>query len=189
MAISNRVRQQIIGWVGQKGYDILFEEGDAIKPGLGPEDDHWEDWRRTSLPTLHRVFQWFDGYATYPLREREYAGTIADPPEAVEETLWEQGLCRNPLAALKTDPLDNTEVGSWMYREDPTAERQVHVMLFRIGTGDAVETDLYAHKEYAAGHPDPEIAVKHYNAEDYSPAAGVGWVQEHLPVEERPRFE
>jgi len=176
------LRRRLIGWVGRRGFPVLYEgDGDSATRRLGPEDDHVEDWRRTALPNLHTVFSWFDGYAAYQLDDDEFAGRIDEQPDAVEELLWDRGCCRNPLAALKTDPSGDVEVGSWMYREEPTADRQVHVMLFRA---DGDGTDLYAHEEYSAGHPDPAVAIKHYEAEDYDPDAGVSWVQEHLPVED-----
>lgn len=137
------------------------------------------------LPNLHNLFEWFDGYAHYPLDKDEYAGTIPRPPEEVEEILWDNGLIRNPLAALKTDPMGNVENGSWMYREERNAVRQVHVMLFRIESENDIIMHVYAHEEYSAGHPDSEIAVKHYEGVDYDPRAGVEWVRTNLPVEQR----
>lgn len=188
MGLIDRLRRRAVREVGTTGYDFLYEDREVTRAGLGPEADHIEDFRRKTLPNLHSVFTWFDGYTKYDLSEREYAGTVTEPPEEVEEMLWENDLIRNPLAALKTDPFGETEVGSWMYREPQDADRQVHVMLFRHESDDGVVTDLYAHEEYSAGHPDPEIAVKHYNAEDYSPEQGGKWVRENLPVEARRSF-
>lgn len=183
------MKRSLIGKVGEKGFTMLYTRDGSIRDGLGPDGDHWEDWRRRSLPTLHRVFSRFDGYAKYPLDDGEYAGTIGAGPEAVEETLWSEGLIRNPLAALKTDPFGKLETGSWMYRESPTSERQIHVILFRHPDEGDEQTDLYSHEEYAAGHPDPEVAVKHYNAVDYDPDAGVRWVRDNIPIDHRDRFE
>jgi len=188
MSQLNRLKDPIIKTVGTTGYSFLYEDREYTREGVGPEAEHLEAFRRRVLPNLHSIFKRFDGYAKYPLAEREYAGTIQDSSEEVEETLWDNGLIRNPLAALKTDPFDTTEVGSWMHRDPRDADRQVHVMLFPHTTGDAVVTDLYAHEEYSAGHPNPEIAVKHYHAEDYDPAAGVSWVRDNLPVEDLRSF-
>ncbi|WP_323190468.1 hypothetical protein [Halostella sp. PRR32] len=187
MGSFSKPKRWVIGQVGTKGYQILYADKQRTSEEMGPKADHLEEWRRGILPNLHLVFKKFDGYARYPLGENEYAGTIPDKPETVEELLWENDLRRNPLSALKTDPFGNTEVGSWMYRDQPTAERQVHVMLFE-GEGDGQTTDLYAHEECSAGHPDPEIAVKHYNAVDYNPEQGCTWVQSNLPVENRRSF-
>lgn len=186
--VPRGLKRSLVAIVGRKGFRMLYTQDGSVRDGLGPDGDHWEAWRRRSLPTLHRVFTRFDGYATYPLDETEYAGSIAATPESVEETLWADGLVRNPLAALKTDPFGTTETGSWMYRDTPTAERQVHVMLFRHDAGGAEQTDLYAHEEYAAGHPDPDVAVKHYNAVEYDPNAGVQWVRETLPIDHKGRL-
>lgn len=61
-------------------------------------------------------------------------------------------------------------------------------MRFRAESGSTVETDRYAHEEYAAGHPDPEVSVTQYRAVDYDPAAGVEWVTDTLPISHTDRF-
>lgn len=188
MGLVDSLRPKVIAWVGTKGWKFLYEDKQITRDGFGPEADHLEDYRRGTLLNLHPVFKWFDGYAKYSLLRGEYAGTIAKPPEEVEEILWENDLIRNPLAALKTDPFGETEVGSWMYRDPLDADRQVHLMLFRHESDRGVVTDLYAHEEYSAGHPDPEIAVKHYNGNDYDPEAGGDWVRENLSVEQSRSF-
>lgn len=190
MSNPSSPKRWLIGKVGTIGYSFLYEGRQMTREGLGPDADHLEDFRRKSLPNLHTVFEWLDGdgYAMYPLSQGEYAGTITEPPEEVEEMLWENDLIRNPLAALKTDPFGETEVGSWMYRDPRDADRQVHVMLFRHESDNGDVTDLYAHKEYSAGHPNPEIAVKHYNGNDYDTEAGGEWVRENLPVEDLRSF-
>jgi hypothetical protein len=72
-----------------------------------------------------------------------------------------------PLSAWKTLDDGRGEAGSWALREQPLADRQLHVMLFRTADG---ATELYAHEEYNPFHPGH--ATKHYHCVGHDPEAG-----------------
>jgi hypothetical protein len=142
---------------------------------VGPAADYWELVRRILLPLLARrvpAVKW-----SYELHGREYVGRINEPPEEVEQLLWDHGFTRMPLAAYKTLPDGSGEVGSWAFRESLTAEKQLHVMLFADGDGTAV----YAHAEYSAINP--LVALKHYRGTGYNPDAGAEQLRAKLPPE------
>lgn len=134
----------------------------------GPAATFWNRGRKALLPTLDRLARRLRmGYAAYELQDREYAGRIDAPIEDVDKLLAAHGFERMPLSAWKTLPDGRSEAGSWARRDDPFAERQLHVMLFRT---DDEETDCYVHEEFNAFHP--RYATKHYHGVDYSPRAG-----------------
>ncbi len=144
----------------------------------GPTATFWNRGRRAVLPRLDRLAQRLGvGYAAYELDAGEYAGRIDAPLEDVDKLLAAYGFERMPLSAWKTLPDGRSEAGSWARREQPLAERQLHVMLFRAG--DA--TDCYAHEEYNAFHP--EYAANHYHAVNYDPPAGCRQLQALLGEE------
>ena len=148
---------------------------DWLRFTLGPESDWWEEARQTTVPVIHDIVDGFGGYASYPMEDDEYAGTMPMHPEEAERRLASEGFIRNPIAALKTregaDGETEMEVGSWVYREKKTARRQLHVMLFRNPTDGETHTDLYAHEEYSSLNP--RVAYEHYTAEDYDPETGI----------------
>jgi len=65
----------------------------------------------------------------------------------IQQRFWERGFHRNPVAAVKTRE-SVPEIGSWVWRERPTARRQLHVMVFENTNRDGA-VDIYAHEEYA----------------------------------------
>jgi len=143
----------------------------GLRWNLDPEDDWWEDARQATLPVLDSYAERYGEYTTYPLAPEEYAGTAPMPPEEFEQRLAAERFKRNPIAALKTNPASEQEVGSWAYRDGPLARRQLHVMLFERETDNGLQTDVYAHEEYSSLHP--LVAYEHYTAVDYDPEAGV----------------
>lgn len=136
----------------------------------GPEADYVEVIRRSVLPQLNRLARrrgW--GYTAYRLGRDEFVGYIEDDPEVVEERLHAAGYERMPLAAFKYSPDGRPEVGSWAWRESLLATRQVHVMLFETGDGEA--TEVYAHDEFNAYNP--RVALAHYLGLGYVPLGGL----------------
>ncbi|CCQ34318.1 hypothetical protein HTIA_2206 [Halorhabdus tiamatea SARL4B] len=114
--------------------------------------------------------------APRPIQEDEYAGTIDKSLDEIETLLKKRGFIRNLLSRLKTRDGD-PEVGSWVYREEPRAEYQLHVMLFP-GEGDTV--DVYAHHEYSSVNSD--VAYKHFSGQALDPKRGVEMAREKLPI-------
>lgn len=106
-------------------------------------------------------------YAAYQLAPREYAGHVSGDVEDAEQMLWDAGLRRNPVAALKTLADGRGEKGSWVYRDSPFSRKQVHVMLFEANGGGV---DMYAHEEYSSINP--FVMRRHYLGVGYSPAEG-----------------
>ncbi|MBP1988305.1 hypothetical protein [Halolamina salifodinae] len=144
----------------------------------GPEAGFWEFVRGTAIPTLDKVGRAMDiGYAAYTVGYQEYAGTLEMPPEQAESFLYEHGFRRNPLSAYKTLPDGREEQGSWVWRENLLAKKQLHVMMFERRNG---ETDCFAHREYSAINP--LTALKHYRGVDYSPKKGERLLVQKLPA-------
>ncbi|WP_135664455.1 hypothetical protein [Halorhabdus rudnickae] len=107
----------------------------------------------------------------------EFAGTIHQPPDEVEDLLEDEGFIRNLLSRLKTRN-GEPEIGSWVYREDPRVEYQLHVMIF---SGDDDSVDVYAHHEYSSVNPD--VAYQHFTGDKLDPEGGVVRVREKLPID------
>ena len=156
------------------GAPIVAVAGFVLLYGLlqpthrGPTATFWNRGRAAVLPRLDRLARRFGlGYAAYELDASEYAGRIDAPLEDVDTLLAAHGFERMPLSAWKTLPDGRSEAGSWARREQPLAERQLHVMLFRPGDG---ATDCYAHEEFNAFHP--RYAADHYHSVEYDPAGG-----------------
>ncbi|MFB6353089.1 MAG: hypothetical protein ABEJ92_03295 [Halobacteriales archaeon] len=86
------------------------------------------------------------------IRENQaYVGTItadSNSEELLEEWLDAKGFRQNAIAYLKYRTRDGEreyEQGSWTYRKDTRADKQLHVRLF---DGDrASSVDIYAHRE------------------------------------------
>ena len=120
-----------------------------------------------------------------PIDETEYAGTLRRPLDETEALLWERGFRRNPLSRLKTRDGD-PEVGSWVHRASPLAERQLHLILFpaesdAAATGDDdFGVDVYAHAE--ASSVNPFVAAAHFDAAGQDVAEGVAAARERLPL-------
>jgi len=144
-----------------------------IRWNVGPEGRWWETLRQEVSRLGNRIDR---RMGPRPITPGEYAGTLDEPPEIVEQKLWEQGFIRNPLARLKVDG-DTPEVSSWVYRDSPLASRQLHLMLFR---GDDVTTHVYAHEE--ASSVNPMVGNDHFNGDGQNVAAGVEWARAVLPL-------
>lgn len=142
---------------------------------LGPAADWWETLRRVVLPRLHTYAERYGHFAAMVVNERAYVGRIDQPPERVEDLLWEHGFRRMPLASFKTLSDGTGEIGSWAFRESLTASEQLHVMLFPTREGTAV----YAHME--ANALSPFTALDHYRGVGYNPEKGRERVKEILP--------
>ncbi|MFC7072948.1 hypothetical protein ACFQJ7_13255 [Halovenus rubra] len=147
-----------------------------VRYNIGPEGRWWESVRQ-SLSHLGAHVDTRMG--PRPITVGEYAGTLNMPPAVVDTFLWEQNFVRNPFSRVKTLG-GRSECGSWVYRESPLANRQLHVMLF--ATDDA-RTDVYAHEESSSVNPDE--SVNHVDGTGQNVAVGVEWARERLPLDVR----
>ncbi len=159
------------------GAFLLVTFYQARKGRRGPEAEFWELVRGTVIPLLDKAGRALDvGYAAYTVGYHEYAGSLEMRPEEAERFLYEHGFRRNPLSAYKTLPDGRKEQGSWVYRKNLLAKRQLHVMTFdRPGGG----TDLFAHWELSAINP--MTALGHYRGKSYSPKKGEQKLEQLLP--------
>jgi hypothetical protein len=151
---------------------------------LGPASDWVEVVRRVALPVLDPFIERYVGGAgaAYTLGSREHAARVDASPEELETWLWERGLRRNVLSAYKTTGDDRSQVGAWVYRGDAVGpKRQLDVMLFRTPDG---QTDVFAHVEFSSAlrwlREDPTVLKRHYQADEYDPAAGGEMLREWL---------
>ena len=159
------------------GAFLLVTFYQARKGRRGPEAEFWEFVRRTAIPLLDKAGRALDiGYAAYTVGYHEYAGSLDMGPEAAESFLYEHGFRRNPLSAYKTLPNGRKEQGSWVYRKNLLAKRQLHVMTFDRPDGG---TDLFAHWELSAINP--TTALGHYRGKSYSPKEGEKRLETRLP--------
>jgi len=127
--------------------------------------------RRRVLPALHRIEEPLGGYAICTLDPAEYVGTLSRSLDAVREMLRGMEFEREPIAALKRRADGRLSAGSWVRRESPLADKQLHVTIVREEPG-AVE--LYAHREYSwLTHP-----YRHYTFSEWEPEAGVERLRE-----------
>ncbi|MDQ2049426.1 hypothetical protein RBH26_02910 [Natronolimnohabitans sp. A-GB9] len=135
---------------------------------MGYREDAINAVRRSLLPQLHYLFAGsFDGYAVSHTTAEEYALTTHCSEERLEEILEDLGFSRNPIASLKVRMDGNTSEGSWVWRESPLADHQLHIVLHELE--DAAKVDVYAHWECSwIRHP-----YKHYVARGYDAEAGV----------------
>lgn len=180
MAVTTPVKRVVMGSFVGVAFVVLQT---YLRTDLGPEDDWWETVRREGVPAVHDVLEEVGMYATYPIEEDEYAGTLPVHPEEAEHLLSDEGFRRNPVAALKVRGDGEKEVGSWVYRESPLARRQLHVMLFERSTGQETLTDVYAHEEYSSLHP--AVAYEHYREVDYDPERGKERVRDRFDLSRR----
>ena len=135
---------------------------------MGFREDATNALRRTVLPQLHyALYGTFEGYAVSHTTEDEYVATVHCPESAIESILAERGFSRNPIASLKVRFDGNTSEGSWVYREHPLADDQLHVVLHTLGDGEDEErVDVYAHWERSwIRHPYAHYVARGYDAE------------------------
>ncbi|WP_436924556.1 hypothetical protein [Halosimplex amylolyticum] len=104
--------------------------GYRVRSAVGP----WLDRAvRSVVPETYRV---------YP---SAYAGTFENPIEDLESRLSEYGFRWNPVSMYHYTQLGNQTNGSWVYRESPLADRQLHAVLVRQ---ESDRIDVYAHEEF-----------------------------------------
>lgn len=134
-----------------------LEEAESAARGLDwAERDRFERERRELIvnPKFQRAFEDLMGYN--PLYELEepaaYVGTVradsGNAEEQVERWLEQVGFRRNAIAYLKFRTRNTEreyEQGSWTFRREIEADKQLHVRLFDGAEPRTV--DLYAHRE------------------------------------------
>ena len=122
--------------------------------------------RRRLLPTLHRIKEPLGGFATCTQHPAEYVGTVERGLTDFRPDLEAMAFSPEPIAALKVLEDGRFSAGSWVRRQSPMADWQLHVTLFQDGR-DAV--DVFAHREYSwLRHP-----VAHYRGEGWDTDGGV----------------
>ncbi|WP_049982274.1 hypothetical protein [Halorubrum sp. BV1] len=156
---------------------IVIQYAPPFRWATGPRSRWIEPLRARMSQLLGAAFD--DRAGPRSVTEAEYAGTLGGSLEEVETLLWNRGFRRNPLSRLKTRDGD-PEVGSWVYRPRPLAERQLHLILFRTQAGrDAV--DVYAHAEPSSVNP--FVAAAHFDAAGQNVAEGVERTRNRLPLD------
>ncbi|SDR17630.1 hypothetical protein [Natronobacterium texcoconense] len=135
---------------------------------MGYTEDFVNAVRRSFIPQLHYLIEGsFGGYAVSHTTEDEYALTAHCSEDRLEEILADLGFSRNPIASLKVRMDGNTSEGSWVWRESPLSDDQLHIVIHELD--DAEKVDVYAHWECSwIRHP-----YKHYVARGYDAEKGV----------------
>lgn len=128
------------------------------------------DWmtrtRRRVLPTVHRIKEPFGGFAQCTMHPSEYVGTVERELRSFRPDLEAMSFAPEPIASLKVHEDGRKSAGSWVRRNSPLDDWQLHVTLFQDGR-DAVE--VFAHREYSwLRHP-----YKHYTSEGWDTTGGV----------------
>lgn len=156
------------------GLGFIIQYCPPFRWAMGPRARWLERVRREVSTLLGRVFD--ERAGPRPITEGEYAGTLHRSLAETERLLWRYGFRRNPMSRLKTR--DGTpEVGSWVYRTSPLADRQLHVMLFPGSRGGV---DIYAHTEPSSVHP--LVGNDHFTGQRQNVAAGVSETRDRLPL-------
>ncbi|WP_225334346.1 hypothetical protein [Halomicrobium urmianum] len=107
--------------------------------------------RRITHRVRSAVGPWIDraaravGQPVTHIRASEYAGTVRCRIDDLEAELSAAGFDWDPLSLYHYTPMGTSTDGSWVYRESPLADRQLHVVLFAQSVD---RVDLYAHYEY-----------------------------------------
>ena len=140
---------------------------------VGPAGRWWEPVRRATSRALGAVIDSRAG--PRPITEGEYAGTYPGDRDEFERLLWAEGFVRNPFSRLKIRDGD-PEVGSWVARESPIADRQLHLMLFPGDDG----VDVYAHEELSSVNP--LVGPAHFDGADQRVALGVELARSRFPL-------
>ncbi|WP_436931147.1 hypothetical protein [Halosimplex halobium] len=109
--------------------DAQRRAGYRLRRAVGP---HLDRAVRTVVDETVRV---------YP---EGYAGTVSGRVEVVESALSDAGFSWNPVSMYHYTPLGNRTNGSWVLRESPFADRQLHLVLVERGPE---RVDVYAHEE------------------------------------------
>ena len=129
--------------------------------------------RKFIWPLFHRLLTTFsDAYAVSQTTEEEYAATVLEAQPELEARLPQLRFQRTPISALKIRLDGNISDGSWVRRESPLADAQLHVVLHELEDRSAV--DVYAHTEDNwIRHP-----LLHLRKKSYSAEKGVSLVRE-----------
>ena len=129
--------------------------------------------RRLLWPQFHRLLTAVsDTYAITQTTEDEYALTVLEPQQNLEERLPQLQFRRTPVSALKIRLDGNISDGSWVHRESLFADEQLHVVLHELE--GRVGVDVYAHTEDNwIRHP-----LLHLRKKNYSAGTGVSLVRE-----------
>lgn len=161
---------------------LLLQYAPPFRWAMGPRSRWWEPLRARISRLAGAVFD--DRAGPRPVTEAEYAGTVRRSLDETEALLWARGFRRNPLSRLKTRDGD-PEVGSWVFRAVPLAERQLHLILFPVESADggpgAGAVDVYAHAEPSSVNP--LVAAAHFDATGQNVAEGVEQARDRLPLE------
>lgn len=166
-----------VGW--------LLQYAPPFRWATGPRSRWWEPLRARVSRVVGVAVD--ERAGPRPITDAEYAGTLRRSLGETEALLWADGFRRNPLSRLKTRDGD-PEVGSWVWRASPLAERQLHLVLFPArsdaagpGAGGDRGVDVYAHAEPSSVNP--LVAAAHFDAAGQSVAEGVERARERLPLE------
>lgn len=128
---------------------------------------------RPSVPrrVRRRLGPWIDrlartvGRPVYRVRPEGYVGAVGLPIAAFESELRAGGFVWDPVSLYHYTPEDNAADGSWVHRESPLVDRQLHVVLVDQAPD---HVDVYAHDEPNwIRHP-----VDHARQDDIDPARG-----------------
>jgi hypothetical protein len=129
-------------------------------------------FRRAVGPWVDRAAQTV-GEPITRVRAAGYAGTARCPVEDLEAELADLGFRWDPLALYHFTPVGTPADGSWVYRESPFADRQLHVVLF---AQERDRVDLYAHDEPNwLRHP-----IAHARQTDIDHERGASEMRRHL---------
>ncbi|MFB6166004.1 MAG: hypothetical protein ABEJ31_12660 [Haloarculaceae archaeon] len=135
--------------------------------------------RRLTYRFRETVGPWIDGFARTlgqpmtRIRASEYAETAHCRIDDLEACLHDAGFRWDPLSLYHYTPLGTRGNGSWVYREWPLADRQLHAVLF---SQSADRVDVYAHDEYNwLRHP-----IKHAREVDIRHREGAEEMRAHL---------
>ena len=140
---------------------------------VGPGGQWWEPLRRAVSRALGAVLDQRAG--PRPITEGEYAGTYRADLAEFERRLWAEGFVRNPFSRLKLRDGD-PELASWVARDSPFADRQLHLMLFPGDDG----VDVYAHEELSSVNP--LLGPAHFDGADQRVALGVTRVRKRFSL-------
>ncbi|MFB6140311.1 MAG: hypothetical protein ABEJ26_07730 [Halosimplex sp.] len=128
--------------------------------------------RRAVGPTLDRTVRSVVD-ETLHIYPREYAATVRCEIQDLESLLSSAGFRWNPLSMYHYTEVGNRTDGSWVLRDSPLADRQLHAILIRQGPE---RIDVYAHDEYSwLRHP-----VAHAEEVDLDREGGAARMREIL---------
>lgn len=128
--------------------------------------------RRSVGPWIDRVAR-LVGQPVIHIRASEYGGTVHRRIDDLEAHLSRAGFHWDPFSLYHFTPLGTKADGSWVYRDSPIADRQLHAVLF---AQDDDRVDVYGHYEYNwIRHP-----VAHVRQQDIRHREGGRRVAAHL---------